>query len=1394
MTWWLLLHRLFRVSIAPVMLVSLPLGMPPMPVHGSLLGGPGNPAARAPAGKSEIPVGLTSPQITGSRAEKPAQAPGPHASPSLRFTNLSVADGLSNSDVRAIAQDPQGFMWFGTWLGGLNRYDGYDFKVYKHDSQDEHSLGDDSVRALYVDHTGTLWVGLNGGGLDRYDQKTDSFVHYRHREGDPTSLPQDNVPAISEDESGTLWVGTMAGGGLSRFDRTSGTFFTYRFDAGVLDIQPDRRTGLLWVATLGAGVSVLDRSTDRFTRYTNDPDDPASLSNNTVLGIFQDRAGTLWFSTQGGLNRLDARTHTFVRYLNDPKNATSLGDNFVLSTYEDRTGRFWVVTSANGLNLMDRGRGTFTRYLNDPHDPTSLSSNVISSPAVEDTTGGLWIGTRSVGVDRLAGEADRFTTYRHSPRDPDSPGGDAVTALLAGSAGDLWIGTDNSLDRFDGRTFTHYVNNPRDPGSLNTGGARFVARDARGSVWTSTYGGGLSRLDGQRFTHFRHDPKNPGSLAIDNISSIVPDARGGLWVGVHGRGIDYFDGKRFNHFPADPKNPTGLPDPYVLPILLDHHGMLWIATASMGLVRLDTKTKKFTTYLMDPEQPGSQAVNWLEDLYFDGTLLWGASPTGLFRFDPAAGRFTHHYTEKDGLASNTVVSVTGDALGHVWIGTVKGLSRLDPAQGTFRNYDMHDGLQGNEFSSHSRTRAPDGRLFFGGVNGFSAFYPDALPDNPNPPPVVLTDFELFNKPVRIGAKESPLRQAVNVTSNLTLRHDQSVFRLRFAALNYTVPQKNRYAYKMEGFDQDWQYTDATRRFATYTNLDPGEYTFRVRASNNDGIWNERGTSLAITILPPWWQTWWFRTLTGVLLVSLLAAGYSYRVRSLRRRTVELESQVTERTQEMQAAKEQADTAREQADTANRAKSVFLANMSHELRTPLNAILGYADILRRRPGDTETLVDGLGIIEQSGEHLLTLINDVLDLAKIEAGKMEYVPAPFPLPTFLRQIIDIVRARAGAKDLSLAYEPLSPLPDTVVADEKRLRQVLLNLLGNAVKFTDQGHVTLRVIAADDGGGIEDETPERPDARPSPVIRLTFEVEDTGIGIAPDQLERMFQPFEQVSEVQRRAEGAGLGLAISQQIVQLMGSQLQVRSEPGRGSTFWFDVSLPVTPSPAPEEPLPCPHIVGYRGARQRVLVADDKEYNRRLLVDLLQPLGFEVRTVDDGQQAIDVTREWHPDVVLMDLVMPVKTGLEATREIRRQPARRDIAIIAVSASVLEADEHKSRSAGCDAFLRKPVKTAELLDVLGAHLNLTWIRTQPFEQRDATPAPLIVPPQEELARLYQLAQSGRILDIQAQATRLVALDERYLPFVERLRRVARGFKRNEIVAFVGQFIQEERDGREG
>ncbi|HET9914800.1 MAG TPA: two-component regulator propeller domain-containing protein, partial [Anaerolineales bacterium] len=1229
---------------------------------------------------------------------------------------------------------------------------------------------------------------------------TETFTHYRHDPENLNSLSGNNIQKSSlyEDRTGTLWIGTQDSG-LNRLDPATGIVTRYHYDPqdanslssnALMNVYQDS-SGMMWIGTRDAGLNRLDPVSGQITRYLPNPDEPDTLPNAKVNATYEDRAGMFWVGTETGFGSLNRQTGRFTRYAIAPNQPDAASLNSITQFYEDAAGNLWLGTAGAGILKFDRQQKQIVQYKNDPGDPHSLRNNFVSS-FYEDPSGTLWVGTEGGGANMFSTRPPKFAHYKHEADNPNSVADNFILSIFEDHTGVVWIGNDRTLNRWDRRsnTWQVYRNDPQNPASISNGSVTATQEDPDGTLWFGTFLGGLNRFDPKtgQFKAYRFDPTDSHSLSDDIIRSLYQDSNGVLWVGGWNNGLSRFDRttETFQRYLRDPGNPTSLSGGSVSDIYEDRAKILWVATEGGGLNRFDTVTETFRRFQNDPQNLKSLPDDAVRVLYEDRAgQFWIGTAGGLCVFDRATETCTV-YTEEDGLPNNTIEGILEDEQGNLWISTNNGLTRFNPKTKAFRNYDASDGLQSNEFNVFTAFyKSPrTGEMYFGGINGFNVFDPNQIKDNPFVPPVALTDFRLFGKSVPVGSS-SVLKKIISETDALTLPYNQNSLSFEFSALSYVVPAKNHYRYKLEGFDANWLMVDSKERMAVYTNLDAGDYVFRAQGANEDGVWNEQGVALKITITPPWWGTWWFRGAVIAAILALAFTGYRWRVRSLYQRNLELEHQVTERThqlaesnQQLQIAKDDAEEAQRAAEVANRAKSVFLANMSHELRTPLNAILGYADVLKRRTGHTGSLTDGLDIIEQSGQHLLTLIDDVLDLAKIEAGKMDLAPLPFHLPMFLRQIIEIIRARAEAKELSLTYESLSPLPATVLADEKRLRQVLLNLLGNAVKFTDQGHVTLRVMAKDEGA---------PDIHHSAFTILHFEVEDSGIGISPEQLARIFQPFEQVSEAERRAEGAGLGLAISQQIVHLMGSQIQVKSEPGRGSTFWFEVTLPVTGVAEPEQPTRVREIIGYEGPRQKVLVADDKEYNRRLLVDMLQPLGFEVRTAEDGQQAVEEVQTWQPSVILMDLVMPVKTGIEATQEIRQQPTFADVLIIAVSASVLEADEEKSRVAGCNAFLRKPVKMEKLLDLLETHLKLNWLRNEPKEQGKTVAAPLIPPSQEDLAVLCKLAQSGRILEIQARAAQLARLNEAYLPFCDRLRELTRDFELDQIVAFVRQFIKE-------
>jgi len=1310
----------------------------------------------------------------------------------VTFDHLTVVEGLSNNSVPAIVQDEQGFLWFGTHAG-LNRYDGHGFKVYQHDPQEPGSLGVNGIRHLALDQAGDLWIGTWRGGLERFVRESETFIRFQHDPENPRSLSHDDIRSMYFDRAGTLWIGTN-GGGLNRFEPKTGDFTHYRHDPddphslsndGVFAIYEDRE-GVLWIGTEGGGLNRFDRDSGTFTRYRHDPDNPNSLSHDRVRAIYEDREGGFWIGTfSGGLNKFDRQSGTFKRYQHNPQEPSSLSSNSILTIYEDSADMLWIGTVNGGLNRFEPETETFVRYVNSAHDPNSLSHNLVFT-IFEDRSGILWIGTIGGGINYYDREKKRFTHYQQRVGDPKSLAYNDVRAIVEDRSGTLWIGTNGGgLDQFDreSQTFSHYRHEPDNPNSLSHNVVYALHEDRTGMIWIGTFGGGLNRYDpaSDTFTHYRHNPQDPQSLSHNHVVSVYEDRDGYIWVGTWNGGLNRFSPKtgHFKHYKHNPDDANSLSSNTIMSIAEDHAGQLWFGTLSHGLNQFDRQSESFKRYQHDPKRPHSLSQNSISSIHLDRTgTLWIGTSGGLNKFDHQKEQFIS-YRQKDALSSNIIWGILEDQQGHLWLRTNDGLSKFDPQKETFRNYGRIDGLQGGDFvPAYHKTK--DGQMFFGGTNGFNAFYPDQITDNPHIPPVVITNFQLANQPVPIG-EDSVLKQSISQSEHLTLSYQDQLFSFEFAALNYRSPNKNRYKYKLEGFEEEWNEVDSTRRFVSYTNLDPGDYLFRVLGSNNDGLWNEEGASVRITVTPPWWQTNWFRGSMLILTLGLIFGAFRWRVSIIERQKRQLEMIVDVRTAELKVAKEL-------AEAANRAKSTFLANMSHELRTPLNCILGYAQILKRAP-ETSTQQDlsrgmreqGLNVISQSGHHLLTLINDVLELAKVESGKIELYETDFDLLALLKGVSEIIRIQAEQKGLTFQLEYPSTLPTTIHGDERRLRQVLLNLLDNAVKFTDEGNIAFKII---DGGSPSEKSYREENLQSSndePSI-IRFEIQDTGIGIAPEEQRVIFDPFQQAGSQRNRAKGTGLGMTISRNLVELMGSKLHVESAVGSGSKFWFDLCLPVVLND--QKSVSQHRIIGVQGEQRTVLVVDDKWENRTVLVDLLSPLGFAVVEASGGHEGLTLAIERQPDVIITDLLMPEMDGFELIRQVRAELSLTSTVLIASSASVYEEDQQRSLEAGSHAFLPKPILTDQLFEILHQHAQVEWIYETPATHPISVQAQLgvvkeqiLLPPTTQITELFSFAKVGDVMAIEEKVSELAEQDERFEPFVRQVQELLFEFKIAEL-----------------
>ena len=825
----------------------------------------------------------------------------------IRFEHMTTEQGLPQDGIHAIYQDSVGFMWFGT-QEGLVRYDGYTFMVYTHDPEDPSSLASGWVWSLVEDRKGDLWVGTDRGGLHRFDRAAETFEQFRYDEADPTSLSSDRVRVVFEDQAGVLWVGTDEG--LNRLDADGVGFQRFTHDpsdpssisSNQIRTIIEEAGGALWVGTDGGGINRLDQKSGSFTSDRHHPNDPYSLGSDRVYKLHQSADGTMWVGFyESGLDRLDPDQNRFVHYRYADGDVRSLPGDRVHDVLEDSDGTVWVATDG-GLTEWDPGKQDFTRHQRLPTEPASLSDNRVNV-VYEDRGGVLWVGTFG-GLNRFSLAAGSFVHYKHSA---DAQGGlshNVVTAFDEDEHGNIWVGTyGGGLNRLDANgRFTHYRHDGNDPGSLVDDRVMALRVDRTGVIWIGTYADGLDRFDPttETFTHFRYQPENPTSLSGDAVTSILKDRTGKLWVGTYRTGLNRLDPETggFTRFRHDPLNALSLSSDLVLALHEDQSGVLWIGTDGGGLNRLRRGVGAFEHYRHDPEDEFSLSNDSAWSVYEDRTGgFWiGTQGGGLNYWSPAdrqngLGRF-RRYLKADGLPSAVVYGASEDWHGRLWISTNHGLSRLNPATGNVKNYTTKHGLQDLDFNFGAVFRSRENRLYFGGSNGFNSFYPDAIVESRQKPPVVLTGVYKLNERVALDVPAHAL-------TAIALETGDTVVAFEFAVLDYTAPDSNRYQYRLDDFDVQWNEAGTLGR-ATYTNLDPGEYTFRVRGANSDGVWDD-GVALQLVVPPPWWMTAWAFGLYVLIAIALVWEVRRRHLKSLgveASRSRQLEGEVAIRTNEL----------------------------------------------------------------------------------------------------------------------------------------------------------------------------------------------------------------------------------------------------------------------------------------------------------------------------------------------------------------------------------------------------------------------------------------------------------------------------------------------------------------
>ncbi len=1169
---------------------------------------------------------------------------------SNRFEHLSVKDGLSNNSVNCILQDREGFIWFGT-NDGLNKYDGYAFTPLPVDLDNpSHSFQNNQISGLCEDHLNRLWAVTEGGGLHEINKLTGKVTPHPIRATNASRW--NNQHSIYEDRQGILWLGTF--GGLARYDPEHHHFILFpspQSDMPIKTVFEDRQHRF-WVATL-RGLYHFDRSTGWFTL---EPAPVTTETQPTFISFYQDDQNVLWLGTAGhGLFQIDLRRQPFQLIPYNPGGQIN-PYVFLNSIHKDATGMVWVGTT-NGLQRIDPIRQRVFTYRPDPNVPKGISST--NAQAVyHDREGTLWVGTDN-GIDRQDSHIKPFFTYQVTPNTSAiNLAENKVFALMVDNRNRLWFTNQQIIHRTNTRT-NHLEMVPPEFPDKNY--IHALVPDGPTGVWIGTWDA-LYYLDQASDKYVRY----PSEI---HVQFVRRDQSNNLWLGGEG-GIAFFNTRthQYTYYKYKPGDLNGLPDKYIHGLIVSRTGDVWVLVQRQGICRLNPKTGRFTHYTAGPK--GRLNTNEVQAIYEDAQgIIWvGTHQGGLNRFDPQTSLFSS-ITTLDGLPSNSVVGIIADTTGTMWLSTNKGLCRFDPRTKAIRSYGMNDGLPSNGFLANAVFRQ-NNQLFFGSLNGVIYFDPAKIRDDKRPFPLYITGFKVMEK------------SRLLTDSIITLPYNENFLSFEFAALTYVLPDQNHYAYQLVGVDKNWVQS-GTNRFANYPDLSPGDYTFRVKAANNDGIWSRKEVSIHLVILRPWWATWWAYGFYVLLLIGAILGYIRFYTNRIRQR------------QDAEFNRLEA----KQLKVVDELKTRFFSNIAHEFRTPLSLIiLPVEKLLQGNQFDTPTH-QTLGLIHRSANQLLRLINQLLDLSKLEANSMTVSLLRGEVSEFVEQLVESFRQTADQKGVTLEYIA-HIVPGDYLFDADKWEKILTNLLSNALKFTGSGgHVAVTLKPTNS-------------AVNNAMSSVQIVVQDTGIGIPSEKLPHVFDRFYQVDDSRTRAyEGTGIGLALVKELIELVGGSIDVESQPEKGTRFQLELPVqPVTVDdtqvprivvqdktyiapgslieqiPAPDKPpfseLPLPLVL---------IVEDNTELREFLATELAD--SYQILRAANGEEGWQLAQAELPDIVISDVMMPKMDGYELTKRIKNHPDTNHIAVVMLTAKAAQHSRLEGLTTGADEYLSKPFHAEEL-----------------------------------------------------------------------------------------------------